>query len=126
MKEKRILQVFLIIGILVSAIFLYYNSNIFIVQKDSQITRKISIPYDGQLDKEVFLIKLQRNPQTPGAMDWVSFDNGEKFIYKTIYQGEVEYINIDITIPKNIDGGKYFIDYKIDDSSAKTIKFKVR
>lgn len=112
-KNNWILPIFLIIGIIFSCVTLVYQTNLFYAHAGGEFSREISIPYIGEDNQEVVLIKLKRSAETPGVMDFAKFDNGEQFIYKTIDEGDVIFTKIYITLPNDMEKGKYYIDYQI-------------
>jgi len=112
-NERWILIFFLIIGVVSSSIFLYFNTDFFIAQQGSVVHRSLQVSYDGVADDNVFLVRLVRNSVTPSVVDWASFNNGKPFIYVTVNRGSVEFVDLSIVVPEFIVPGNYYVDYVI-------------
>lgn len=129
MNEYRILQVFLVLGIVLTAVLAYSQTNLFVKQPGTSFKKQISVPYSGTEDTEIVLIKAKRSQKTPSAMDWLKFENDQQFTYVSVKKGETKFVNAIIHIPQNIDSGRYYIIYEVDNKSGvktKEISFFVR
>lgn len=110
----------MIIIILFSLFIVFTQTNLLNKLSGSQFTMNVN--YDSVIDgADSGYLRLVRNDDTPLTYEWSSFDNGLKYKYFSINEGESKSERITIRLPEMTESELYYLNVEITYNSGETI-----
>ena len=124
MKQRQIaviLVVIFVIGVLFSAYLVITGSN--------WLFKNDNFHKNVLFESGTGYIYLKRNIDTPSALDWTSFKNGQNYLFFSHLEGFYIEEKVFFKLPESVEKGTYYVDYEIryitGSVEGGTLSFKV-